>query len=82
MILLSKNVRQSPVPETVDIPQFAFTIKDLLRPLPRQAERFRKGAQEFNDLRDVIVVFAILGPRLWIEKIVARDQLKNLDELA
>jgi hypothetical protein len=30
MILLSKNVWQSPVPETVDIPQFAFTVKDLL----------------------------------------------------
>jgi hypothetical protein len=51
----------------VDIPQFAFPVEYFLRPFSGQAERFRKGPEKFDDLRDMVVIFSILGARLRIK---------------
>jgi hypothetical protein len=62
----------------VDVSEVAFAVENLLRPLPADTEGFRKGAQKLDDLRDVVVVFTVFGPRLRVEKVVARDEFKNL----
>lgn len=63
----------------MDVAQLAFAVKDLLRPLPRKAERFGEGTQQFDDLCNVIVVFTVFRARLRIEEVVTRDELKDLD---
>lgn len=66
----------------MDVSQFASSVEDFLRPLARLAERLGEGAEELDDLRNVIVVFAVLGPRLRIEEVVTGDKLENLLLLA
>ena len=61
MVLLSQDVWESPVAEAVDVAQLAFAVEDLLRPLAGETEGFRKGAEELDDLGDVVVVFAVFG---------------------
>lgn len=39
----------------------------------------REVSEEFDDLCDVVVVFAVFGAGLWIEEVVASDELKDLD---
>ena len=63
----------------MDVAQFALSVEDLLRPFPRQTQRLREGSQKFDDLCNVIVIFAVLSARLGIEQVVASDQLENLD---
>ena len=55
----------------MDVAQFTFAAEDLLRPFAREAEGARKGAEEFDDLRDVVVVLAVFGAGLGIEEVVA-----------
>ena len=78
MVLLPQDVRERPVSQPVDVAQFAFAAEDFLRPFTREAERARKGAEEFDDLRNVVVVFAVFGAGLGIEEVVARDEFKDL----
>jgi hypothetical protein len=50
-----------------------------LRPFAREAERLGELTEQFDDLSDMIVVFAIFGAGLWVEEVVAGDELKDLD---
>ena len=60
------------MPQSVDVPQFALAIEDLLRPFPREAEGAGEGTQELDDLCDVVIVFAVFGAGLRVEEVVAR----------
>ena len=60
------------------VAQLAPAIEDLLRPLTRQAERARKGSEQLDDLGNMIVVFAVFRPGLWVEEIVASDEFEDL----
>ena len=37
-----------------------------------------EGAEQLDDLRDVVVVFAVLCAGLWVEEVVASDELEGL----
>ena len=78
VVLFPQHVGERPMPQPMDVAQLAFPVEDFLRPLARQAQRLGERAQQLDDLRDVIVVFAVLGARLRIEQIVACNELKNL----
>jgi hypothetical protein len=39
---------------------------------------FGEGAEEFYYLGDVVVVFAVLCAGLWVEEVVAGDELEGL----
>jgi hypothetical protein len=79
MILFLEDVRQRPMSEPMDISELAFAVEDFLRPFAGEAERFGERAKQFDDLRDVVVVFAVLSAGLGIEKVVAGDEFKDLD---
>ena len=64
--------------QPVDVAQLALAIEDFLRPLARETKRLGKGTEKLDDLRDVVIVFAVLGSRLGIEEIVAGDELEDL----
>lgn len=64
--------------KAMDVSEIAFPAEDLLRPFAREAKRSWEWAQELDDLGNVIVVFAILGARLRVEEIIARDQFEDL----
>ena len=57
----------------MDIAEFAFAVENFLRPFARHAELPRKGAKEFDNLCDVIVVFTVFRARLWVEEVVTCD---------
>lgn len=78
VIFLPENIWKSPVAQAVDVSQFTAPVEYLLRPFARLAERFGKRAEKFDDLCNVVVVFTVLGTRLWVEEIVARNKFKNL----
>ena len=59
--------------QAVDIAQFAFAVEDLLRPFARDTQALREGTEELDDLRDVVVVFAVFGAGLGVEEVVACD---------
>lgn len=65
--------------ESVDVPQFALSVEDFLGPLPAETERLRERAEQFDYLRNVIVVFPVFGAGLRVEEVVARDEFENLD---
>ena len=81
MVLLPQHVREGPVAQPVDIAQFAFAVEDLLGPFARQAEGFGEGAEELDDLRYVVVVFAVFGARLGVEEVVAGDEFEDLAKI-
>lgn len=62
-----------------DVAQLALAVEDLLRPLAGEAERLGEGAEQLDDLRDVVVVLAVLGAGLRVEEVVARDELECLE---
>jgi hypothetical protein len=66
------------VSKSVNVPKLAFAVEDFLRPFAGDTELFGKGAEEFDDLRDVVIVFAILGAGLGIEEVVACDEFEDL----
>ena len=47
--------------QTVNITKLAIGFENLLRPFSSLAKIFREGAEQFNDLRNVVVIFAVLG---------------------
>jgi hypothetical protein len=51
----------------MDISELPFPVEDFLRPLAREAQRFWKRPEQLDNLRDVVVVLAVLGPRLRIK---------------
>jgi hypothetical protein len=59
------------VPQAVNVTQLALSIKDLLAPFPGEAERFGEGAEQFDDLRNVVVVFAVFCAGLRVKEVVA-----------
>ncbi len=78
VVLLAEDVGQGPVAQAVDVAQLALAVEDLLRPLARQAERLGERPEQLDDLRDVVVVLAVLGARLRVEEVVACDKLEDL----
>jgi hypothetical protein len=66
------------MPQPVDVTQLAPSVEDLLRPFTGQAEGFWERAKQLYNLRNVVVVLAILGAGLRVEEVVASDELKNL----
>ena len=62
----------------MDVAEFAFAGEDFLGPFAGHAERFWEGAEELNDLSDMIVVFAVFGAGLGIKEVVACDQFEDL----
>jgi hypothetical protein len=66
------------VPESVDIPELALSREDFLAPFAGHTEGLRERSKQFDDLGNMVVVFAVLGAGLRIEEIVACDQLKYL----
>jgi hypothetical protein len=79
VVLLAQHVGQGPVAQAVDVAQLALAVEDLLRPLARQAERLGERPEQLDDLRDVVVVLAVLGAGLRVEEVVARDELEDLE---
>lgn len=67
------------MPQTVDVPKFTFTVEDLLRPFPREAEGAGERTQELDDLCDVVVVFAVFGAGLGVEEVVAGYEFEGLE---
>lgn len=53
------------------VTEFAFPVEDFLGPLARKAEAARERTEEFDDLRDVIIVFAVFGARLGVEEVIS-----------
>ena len=82
VVLLSQHIRERPMSQAVNVPELAFAIEDLLGPFARVTEGLGKGAEEFNDLGDVIVIFAVLGSRLWVKEVVSCYQLEHLAKLS
>ena len=64
--------------KTVNVAKLAFPIEDFLTPFAGEAEGFWEGAEKFDDLRYVVVVFAIFCPALRIKEVVACYELENL----
>ena len=62
----------------MDVAQFAFAVEDFLAPFARETEGFGEGAEQFDDLRDVVVVFAVFGAGLGVEEVVARYEFEDL----
>ena len=71
MVFLPQHVRERPVPQAVDVPQFTFAVEDFLRPFPGEAEGAGEGSEELDDLCDMVVVFAVFGTGLRVEEVVA-----------
>jgi hypothetical protein len=61
VVFLLQYVRESPVAQSVDVAEFAFAVEDFLAPFSGEAEGFGEGAEELDDLGDVIVVLAVFG---------------------
>ena len=66
----------------MNVSELAFAIEDFLRPFTGDAERFGKLSKQFDDLSDMVVVFAIFGASLWIKEVIACNELKDLIMLA
>ncbi len=66
------------MPEAVDVAEFPFAVEDFLRPFTRGAQGFGEGPEELDDLRDVVVVFAVFGAGLGVEEVVAGYELEGL----
>lgn len=58
------------MPQAVDVAQFTFPGEYFLRPFARYAQGTREGAEKFDDLGDMVIVFAVFSARLGIEEIV------------
>lgn len=64
--------------QPMDVAKFALAAENLLRPLAAEAQRPWERTQKLNDLSNVIIVFAVFGPGLGVEQIVACDEFKDL----
>lgn len=79
VVLFAQHVGQGPVAQAVDVAQLALAVEDLLRPLAADAQGLGEGAKQLDDLRDVVVVLAVLGAGLRVEEVVACDELEGLE---
>ena len=66
------------MPQPVDVAQLALAVEDFGRPFSGEAEVAGKGAEELDDLRDMVVVFAVFGAGLGVEEVVAGYELEDL----
>ena len=57
--------------QTVDVAQLALAGEDFLGPFASEAEGAGEGAEELDDLGNMVVVFAVFGSGLGVEKVVA-----------
>jgi hypothetical protein len=78
MVLFFEDVGEGPVAESVDVAELAFAVEDFLRPFPGHAEGFGEGAEELDDLSDVVVIFAVFGAGLGVEEVVACYEFEDL----
>ena len=62
----------------MDVSEFALAVEDFLGPFAGNGQAAGKGAEEFDDLRNVVVVFAVFGARLRVEEVVAGDEFEDL----
>lgn len=62
----------------MDVAELASLVEDLLGPAASLPEFLREGAEEFDDLGDVVVVFTVLSSGLGVEEVVASDKFENL----
>jgi hypothetical protein len=62
----------------VDVAQLAFAVEDFLRPFAAYAKGFGEGTEQLDDLRDVVVVFAVFCAGLRVEEVVACDEFEGL----
>ena len=67
VVLFSQDVGEGPVAEAVDVAELAFAGEYFLGPFSRHAEGAGEVAEELDDLRDVIVIFAVFGAGLRVE---------------
>ena len=81
MILFMQNIWQRPVLQPMDVAQLSLAIEDFLRPFTVEAEVAGESAKELDDLRDVVVVFAVFGTGLRVEEVVAGDEFEDLGKL-
>ena len=63
----------------MDVAEVALAGEDFLGPFAVQEEGSGKDAKEFNDLGNVVVVFAVFGAGLWVEEVVTCDEFKDLE---
>ena len=62
----------------MDVSQFSFAVEDFLGPFSGEGQGAGEGAEEFDDLRNVVVVFAVFGAGLGVEEVVAGYQFEDL----
>jgi hypothetical protein len=55
-----------------------FLVKELLRIATRESERLWDLSEQLDDLSHVIVILVVLGSRLRVKKVVAGDELEDL----
>lgn len=53
------------------ITELTLPVEDFLRPLARKAEAAGEWTKKFNDLGDVVIIFAVFGARLGVEEVVS-----------
>ena len=63
----------------MDVAEIALTGEDFLGPFAVKEEGSGEDAEKFDDLGDVVVVFAVLGAGLWVEEVVTCDQFEDLE---
>ena len=68
--------------QAMDISELSFAREYLLRPFTGHRKRLRECTKKLNDLRNVVVVFTILGARLGVEEVVACDKFEDLTQSA
>ena len=64
--------------KSMDVTEFAFTVEDFLAPFSGETEGFGEGAEEFDDLSYVVVIFPVFCAALGIEEVVACYEFEDL----
>ena len=62
----------------MDVTKIALAAENLMGPLAAEGQPPGELTQQLNDLGNVIIVFAVFGPRLGVEQIVTRDKFEDL----
>jgi len=60
------------------VSEFTFAVEDFLAPFAGEAEGFREGAKELDDLSYVIIIFAVFSTGLGVEEVVACYEFEDL----
>lgn len=64
--------------QTMNVAELAFAVEYFLAPFTRETKGFREGAKQLNDLRYVVVVFAVFCATLGVEEVVASYEFEDL----